>query len=86
MLSTIKDNVHLLRYGKNHDDLFEGCWPINKGVSINSYCLTGSSRKVLIDYVESGASFDDDLARLGLRLEDIDVLVLNHMEPDQCMS
>ena len=82
MLSTIKDNVHLLRYGKNHDDLFEGCWPINKGVSINSYCLTGSSRKVLIDYVESGASFDDDLARLGLRLEDIDVLVLNHMEPD----
>ena len=82
MLSTIKDNVHLLRYGKNHDDLFEGCWPINKGVSINSYCLIGSSRKVLIDYVESGASFDDDLARLGLRLEDIDVLVLNHMEPD----
>ena len=82
MLSTIKDNVHLLRYGKNHDDLFEGCWPINKGVSINSYCLIGGSRKVLVDYVEAGASFDDDLAQLGLRLEDIDVLVLNHMEPD----
>lgn len=82
MLSTIRDNVHLFRYEKNHDDLFEGCWPINKGVSINSYCLIGGSRKVLVDYVEAGASFDDDLAQLGLRLEDIDVLVLNHMEPD----
>ena len=82
MLSTIKDNVHLLRFEKSHDDLFEGCWPINDGVSINSYCLTGSKKKVLIDYVESGASFDDDLARLGLRIEDLDVLILNHMEPD----
>lgn len=82
MLSTITDNVHLFRYEKNHDDLFEGCWPINKGVSINSYCVVGSDKKVLVDYVESGASFDDDLAQLGLKLEDLDILVLNHMEPD----
>lgn len=82
MLSTIKENIHLFRYEKNHDDLFEGCWPINKGVSINSYFINGGSKKVLIDYVEAGASFDDDLSQLGLKLEDIDILVLNHMEPD----
>ena len=82
MISTIKNNIHLLRYEKNHDDLFEGCWPINKGVSINSYCLTGSKKRVLIDYVEAGADFDNDLASQGLKLEDFDILVLNHMEPD----
>ena len=60
MLSTIKENIHLFRYEKNHDDLFEGCWPINRGDSINSYFVKGSSKKVLIDYVEAGGSFDDN--------------------------
>lgn len=78
----INDKVALFRYEKNRDDLFEGYWPITRGVSINSYCVLGNEKKVLIDYVEAGASFDDDLASLSLRLEDIDILVLNHMEPD----
>ena len=82
MRKTINDNVTLFRYEKSHDDLFEGCWPIRDGVSINAYCVCGTEKKVLIDYTESGASFDADLADMGLRLEDIDVLVLNHMEPD----
>ena len=82
MRKTINDNVTLFRYEKSHDDLFEGCWPIRDGVSINAYCVCGTEKKVLIDYTESGASFDTDLADMGLRLEDIDVLVLNHMEPD----
>lgn len=82
MRKTINDSVTLFRYEKSHDDLFEGCWPIRDGVSINAYCVCGTEKKVLIDYTESGASFDADLADMGLRLEDIDVLVLNHMEPD----
>ncbi len=82
MRRNITDKVSVFRYQKSHDDLFEGCWPIEKGVSINAYCILGSEKKVLIDYVEAGASFDSDLAELGLKLEDIDVLVLNHMEPD----
>ena len=82
MRKTINDNVTLFRYEKSQDDLFEGCWPIRDGVSLNAYCVCGTEKKVLIDYTESGASFDADLADMGLRLEDIDVLVLNHMEPD----
>ena len=82
MKAVINENVTLFRYEKSHDDLFEGCWPIRDGVSINAYCVCGTEKKVLIDYTESGASFDSDLADMGLRLEDIDILVLNHMEPD----
>ena len=82
MKQNINDNVTLFRYEKSHDDLFEGCWPIRDGVSINAYCVLGTEKKVLIDYTESGASFDSDLADMGLRLEDIDILVLNQMEPD----
>ena len=35
MKAVINENVTLFRYEKSHDDLFEGCWPIRDGVSIN---------------------------------------------------
>lgn len=82
MRKEICKGIELFRYEKCHDDLFEGCWPIENGVSINGYLVTGSEKKAMIDYVEHGASFDEDLAPMGLSLADIDYLVLNHLEPD----
>lgn len=82
MKTEIKKNVYLFRYNKRKDELFEGNWPIIDGISINAYLVIGSEKKVLIDYNESGASFDKELSSLGLKVEDIDAIVLNHIEPD----
>lgn len=78
----IKQGVTLFRYEKCQDDLFEGCWPVKNGVLINGYMVEGTDKTVLIDYVEHGASFDQELKEAGKSLKDIDILILNHLEPD----
>lgn len=78
----IDKNVTLFHYEKSHDDLFEGCWPVEKGVLINGYMIEGSDKTVLIDYVEKGADFISEIAEQGKKLSDIDILILNHLEPD----
>ncbi len=64
---------------------FEGIWEVPNGVTINSYLIRGE-KNVLIDGTlgddESGNGYIKDLAELGMTLSDIDVVVLNHMEPD----
>jgi Uncharacterized flavoproteins len=82
MKTDICKGVSLFRYEKNRDDLFEGCWPVKKGVLINGYIVEGSEKTVLIDYVEQGADFIREIEEAGRKLTDIDVLVLNHLEPD----
>lgn len=78
----LNKDVTLFRYEKCHDDLFEGCWPVEKGVLINGYMVEGTEKVVLIDYVEQGANFLTEMKAKGKTLQDIDILVLNHLEPD----
>ncbi|MCL1979459.1 MAG: FprA family A-type flavoprotein, partial [Proteobacteria bacterium] len=65
--------------------LFEGIWPVPHGVSINSY-LIKAGKNVLIDLTQDIFGFPQELTRqldgATLRIEDIDILVVNHMEPD----
>lgn len=82
MKYSITKNISLFRYQYDKKKLFEGAWPIKDGVSVNAYLVQGKEKTALIDYVEEGASFDEELKDLGLTVEDIDILVLNHMEPD----
>ena len=67
-------------------DLFEGIWPIPHGVLLNSYIVKGSQKTALIDLVKdcenAVGEISEQMAQLGLRLSDVDYLVLNHMEPD----
>lgn len=67
-------------------ELFEGIWPIPKGVMINSYLIKGSEKTVLIDYVKDwdGAEqeVNSELDSLDIKDKGIDYLVVNHMEPD----
>ncbi len=67
-------------------ELFEGIWPIPNGVMLNSYVLKGTRKNVLIDLVKDwdGAcdAIEAQMQELGLSVSDIDVLVINHMEPD----
>ncbi len=82
MRFSVTNNVSLFRYQLDRTKLFEGSWPIKNGTSVNAYLVKGSEKTALIDYVEEGASFDEELKELGLSVDDIDILVLNHMEPD----
>lgn len=70
-------------YTKN---LFEGIWPIPNGVTLNSFIVKGE-KIALIDLVKSGGggsseNLIDQLKSIDINIEDIDYLILNHLEPD----
>jgi len=81
----ITDHIYALHADIRSDDLFEGIWPIPYGVSLNSYLVRGE-KIALIDLVRDwvGAPLElkNQLASIGVMLEDIDYLILNHLEPD----
>lgn len=67
------------------DLLFEGLWPIPNGVSLSSYLVRGE-KTALIDGVCGWDGVPEtlfaQLETLGIPLESIDYVVINHMEPD----
>ena len=65
-------------------ELFENIFPIQKGVSYNSYLLL-DEKTVLFDTVDSavGRQFLENIAAV-LNGRTLDYLVINHMEPDHC--
>ncbi len=71
-------------------DLFEGIWPLPHGVNINSYIVQGKDKLAFIDLVKDweGAleKVNNQLESLGYTFNDVDYLVLNHMEPDHTGS
>ncbi len=71
-------------------DLFEGIWPIEHGVLLNSYVVQGTKATAFIDLVKDWEGAVDEvehqLESLHLSFKDIDYLVLNHMEPDHTGS
>lgn len=81
----IADNIYRISANIENRDLFEGIWPIPDGVSINSYLLTGE-KTVMIDlfkdWDDAPRKAGDQLKSLGFDFSDIDILVMNHLEPD----
>jgi anaerobic nitric oxide reductase flavorubredoxin len=66
-------------------DLFEGLWPIPHGVSLNSYLIKGEKVAVIElvrEWSGSARAFMDQLRSAGVSCNDIDYIVLNHLEPD----
>lgn len=65
--------------------LFEGLWEIPNGVSINSYIIKGE-KTAIVDGVcgwdGAAESLFSLLDRLDIKLESIEYLIINHMEPD----
>lgn len=82
----IVDNIYRVSAKIGTRDLFEGIWPIPNGVMINSYIIKGEKKNVLIDLVKDwdGAkdTIESQMQELGMKVKDIDVIVINHMEPD----
>ncbi len=67
-------------------ELFEGIWPLPRGVSYNSYLIAGE-KVALVDTVKH-TSFERHLEKIRQTIGDrtVDYLIINHMEPDHSGS
>lgn len=64
--------------------LFENLFPIPRGIAYNSYLIKGE-KNVLLDTVDYsvGRQFLENI-KYVLNGENLDYLIINHMEPDHC--
>lgn len=79
----LKSDIYWIGVDDRTTDLFEGLWPITKeGVSYNSY-LVNDKKKAIIDLTKSlkGDEFFDNISKIT-DIENVDYIVVNHMEPD----
>ncbi len=81
----VADGIWRLSANAGRDILFEGMWPLPHGVSMNSFLVKGE-QCALIDGVCGWDGVPqtllDQLQLMGVRLQDIRYVVLNHLEPD----
>lgn len=83
----IADSLYWVGVNDRETDLFEGIWPIPRGVSYNSY-LIRDQKNCLIDTVKHSA-FNAYLGNIRQVIGEkgkLDYLVINHMEPDHSGS
>lgn len=66
--------------------LFEGVYPLENGISYNSYVIL-DEKTVLMDTADEAVSriFMENLAGV-LNGRALDIIVINHMEPDHCAA
>ncbi|MBO8166521.1 MAG: FprA family A-type flavoprotein [Kosmotoga sp.] len=79
----IHDGIYWIGVNDYETNLFEGLWPLPKGVSYNAYMII-DEKVALVDTVK-GSYFSQYLDRVKALLPEgksIDYLVINHMEPD----
>lgn len=79
----IADNTYWIGVNDRHTDLFEGLWPLPRGVSYNSYFIK-DEKTTVIDTVKNSRTnnYVDKIRSLIGREGKVDYLVINHMEPD----
>jgi flavorubredoxin len=82
----IADNIYWVGANDRQTDLFEGLWPLPRGISYNSYLIV-DKKTALLDTVKKSA-LEMFLERIknvpGGRK--IDYLVIHHLEPDHSGS
>jgi flavorubredoxin len=79
----IRPSIYWVGVNDRHTELFEGLWSIrDEGVSYNSY-LINDKKKAIIDLC-SKMTIDElvDQIRSITPPEELDYIVINHMEPD----
>ncbi len=84
-ISQVTDGIYHLSVNA-YDMLFESLWPIDKeGVSMNSYIVKGE-KTAIVDGVCGWDGVPETLYKqfeaMNLNPEDIDYIIINHMEPD----
>ncbi len=78
----VKGKVYWIGVNDRRKRLFENMWPLDKGVSYNSYLIV-DEKTALIDTIEDRASgnYIERIEKL-LNGRKLDYLIINHMEPD----
>lgn len=78
----INDFLYYIGVNDRQTQLFENQWPLERGVSYNSYVIK-STKTALLDTVKI-TKVDDFVTKLKEVLEgrDLNYLVIHHMEPD----
>jgi flavorubredoxin len=82
---SIAKGVYCLHADIQTTDLFEGIWPIPRGVSLNAYLVKGEKAALIDlfrDWSDASSQFEEGLASIESSFDRIDYLVLNHLEPD----
>ena len=82
----ITDDLHYVGGNDRRINLFENVFPVENGVSYNSYLLL-DEKTVLLDTVDRAISdlFLENVDYL-LAGRPLDYLIINHMEPDHCAT
>ncbi len=82
----INDFLHYIGVNDRETPLFENQWPLDRGVTYNSYLIV-DEKTALLDTVKI-TKVDDFVEKLKLALDgrDLDYLVVHHMEPDHSGS
>ncbi len=82
----VKEDIYFLGVNDRRTELFENLWPIEQGVSYNSYLIV-DEKIALVDTVERSYA-DEFLSKIKTIIKDkkIDYLIVNHMEPDHSGS
>ena len=81
----ISDFIYCFHADIYSSDLFEGIWPIPKGVSLNAYAVKGEKTALIDlfrDWDSAAEQLEEEFASAGISYSDIDYLILNHLEPD----
>ncbi len=82
----IMDRLHWIGVNDRETTLFENFWPLEKGVTYNSY-LINDDKVAIMDTVKFNKT-DQYLAKIKEIIGDkkVDYLIVNHMEPDHSGS
>lgn len=83
----IKEDIYYIGTNDRKTELFEGMWPLPKGVAYNSFLVKGE-KNVLFDLVKVNTidSYVQKINEIIGEGEKIDYIMINHMEPDHTSS
>lgn len=88
MLNTVNltENIHFIGVNDRETHLFENLWPLDHGVSYNSYIIN-DEKVAILDTVKNTKMYDflDNIQEI-IGNKKIDYLIINHMEPDHSGS
>ena len=78
----LNENIYWVGVNDRETDIFEALWPLDKGISYNSYLIV-DEKTALVDTVKADYH-DSYLAKIKdiLGEKKLDYLIINHMEPD----
>lgn len=80
----VTSDIYWIGMNDRYTQLFEGLWPLPKGVCYNSYIIVDDEKIAVVDSVkEMGCeNYLDKIRALVPEGRSVDYLIVNHMEPD----